>query len=471
MWIPEKKNIDPSIYMWVLLICASLMQIAGSGAVKVSSVVTTRDGTQSLTPQQPIFFDLYDDNAAGTDTADEYISIDETIQFQKIIGIGSSLESSTCYNLMHMSQETRTETLKMILDKEDGIGMSLMRITIGTSDFAPLPFYSYDDVEEGSEDFNLEHFSIEADREFILPVLKEAAQYTVVDVDAGDEEDDGLRFFASSWSPPGWMKDSGSLLGGAYKSDPEYLAAYASYLSKFLAAYEEEGIHVSALTPQNEPLQDEDTYPTAHLKAETEADLIGNHLGPLLESTNSSTAIWCFDHNFNTLYYPETVLGTAAAAGYIAATAFHFYGGQPSAMTQLHEEFPSKDVVFSEGSEFGVRGAAGLVRILRNWARTYTAWVTMLDTQMQPNAGPFRPHTTMLELDLDTLQPIYKFEYYMYGQFSKYIRPGAVRIDSSTTMTPASSSRSSRDGESIQVAHVAFRRPLASSSSSSSNKY
>lgn len=430
------------IYPTILTLCLTV--IAAQAAVEVQWFTTSRDMEYKLTERDPIQFDTV--LSSPDDVVEKTVVVDEDKKFQTIFGIGSSLESSTCYNLMRMTETDRTNTLKMLLDPEDGIGMSLMRITVATSDFCPLPFYSYDDAE--SPDESLSGFSIQRDEEFILPVLREAAQKYA-------SGSDGLHFFASTWSPPAWMKTTNTLQGGRYNTS--YFPQYAQYLLKYINAYKNEGIEIAGLTPQNEPLQNEDSYPTTLLLPGEEAELIRDHLGPLLQdpANNCSTSIWCFDHNFNTLFYPETVLKDSEANKYVSGTAFHNYGGRASAMTTLHDEFPDKNIFFSEGSAFGMRGASQIVEILRNWATTYNAWVTMLDTDLQPNAGPFRPSPTMIELDAETLQPNYRFEYYMYGQFSKFIRRGAVRIE---TSGPDDGQSSDLKVES-KLSHVGFVDP------------
>jgi O-glycosyl hydrolase len=168
------------------------------------------------------------------------------------------------------------------------------------------------------------------------------------------------------------------------------------------------------------------------------------------------------------------VLADPEAYAAVAGTAFHLYGGRPAAMAELAAAHPEKRVFFSEGSEFGVRGAAQMVAILANSASSYSAWVTMLDTNMQPNAGPFKPHSTMLELDARTGRVHYRFEYFMTGHFSKFIRRGAVRVESEAV--GASAARSSphatagdgagtggaTDGapsELLDVVYVAFLNP------------
>lgn len=412
---------------------------AASVSVEVHHVSTSRDMNCTLTSLASSFFAI-GNASSSADTVD--VIIDEAQQFQSILGIGSSLESSTCFNLMQMTNEDRQMTIARLFDPVDGIGLNLMRLTVATSDFCPLPYYSYDDAPEGGPpDLSLSGFSIERDEEFILPVLRDTLQY------ANTGSVNNLRYFASSWSPPGWMKTSGRLEGGEY--NPDYLEHYAKYLLKFIEAYEAEGIKISALTVQNEPLQNEDTYPTAYLPADLEIELIGKHLGPMLTNHNISTDIWCFDHNWNTPYYPSTVFDDPLAASYVTGSAFHGYGGKPSAMTSLKESYPDKDMFFSEGSEFGMRGASELVDIFRNWARSYNAWVTILDSDLQPNAGPFKPSPTMIVLDVETKSPTFRFEYYMYGQFSKFICRGAIRVLSEST-----------DDNKPQLNHVAFINPV-----------
>ena len=389
---------------------------------------STLDGTFKLsqlqvTSQQP---------TAEPASANVIVEIDETQTFQEIFGIGSSFEASTCWNLMKLSSEERNQVLKQLLDPIEGIGISLMRLTIGTSDFTPPPFYSYDDSTEPDDD--LSNFSIDEDRKYIIPAIKEALAYS--------ETKDGLKFFASSWSPPAFMKTSNSLTGGEFNSS--YSALYAKYLAMFVEAYNKEGIQVEALTPQNEPLQNDPSYPTTWLTADQEIDIV-KHLGPLLPN---DTEIWSFDHNWDLVDYAYRVLADPEARKVVAGTAFHLYGGQPSAMTKLKEAYPDKKIFFSEGSEFKVRGAQQMVEIFQNYASTYNAWVTMLDTNMQPNAGPFKPMSTLVELDTLSMTPIYRFEFYMLGQFSKFVRRGAFRIQSSLTFLD-----SDRDGGDLSDAN------------------
>ncbi|HOZ47488.1 MAG TPA: glycoside hydrolase family 30 beta sandwich domain-containing protein [Candidatus Hydrogenedentes bacterium] len=346
------------------------------------------------------------------------IQIDPEKTYQTILGMGSSLDHATCHNLHRLAPEKRTEVMARIVSPAEGIGMNLMRVCIGTSDFAPLPYYSYDDLPPGEADPELAQFVVEKDREYVLPTLKLAMA-----------KNPGLVFFASPWSPPAWMKKGENLCGGAM--DAEHFADYARYLVRFIRAYEAEGIAIHAITPQNEPGMVSKDYPTCLWSGTQQRDFIRDALGPEFARQNIATRIWCFDHNFNNLPFPRAVLSDANAALFVEGTAFHHYEGKVEAMSELHTEFPDKRVHFTEGSTFGVSGARTIIEIFRNWAESYTAWVTMLDQDQQPNSGPHHASPTCIVLNTDDLSVEYRFDYYMYGQFMKFVQRGAVRIDSS----------------------------------------
>ena len=372
------------------------------------------------------------------------ILIDEKRTYQTVFGIGSSLEHSTCFNLSLMTDKDRTDVLRHLLRSKIDGGMNLMRICIGTSDFTGDPWYSYDDLPAGMVDPSLAQFSIAKDRKYILPILKQASSIKP-----------NHQFFASPWSPPGWMKSTGNMIGGRLL--PKWYSAYALYFVKFIRAYEREGIPIYAVTVQNEPGVDRSkqpkmSYPSCHWTAEEERDFIKGYLGPALRNAGLKTRIWCYDHNFNVkpdnenagISYPRTILNDSEAAKYVDAVAFHGYVGEPSGMTAFHKEFPKATIRFTEGSVFDIGGAEHLVDLFRNWASSYNAWVTMLDTHGKPNFGPFEASKTMVMRDAKTNHARYLFEFYMLGQFTTFVQRGAVRIGS-------------EGGGSLK--HVAFRNP------------
>jgi glucosylceramidase len=350
------------------------------------------------------------------------IIVDDKITYQTIIGLGSSLEHSTCYNISLLPLERQEKVLESIVDAEKGIGMNLMRICFGTADFTASPWYSYNDTPNGQPDSELKHFSIEKDKKYVLPVLKLAVKINP-----------HLKFFASPWSPPAWMKSNKNICGG--RINPKYYAPFAEYLARSVEAYQAEGIDIIAITIQNEPEYFPDTYPTCGWTAEQQRDFIRDHLGPVFEKRNLTTNIWCYDHNFNHPNFPATILKDPQAAKYIDGTGFHLYEGKPSAMTWLHKRFPDKHVYFTEGSTFDIPGADEIISYFRNWARCYNAWVTVIDHKAQPNPGPHDCSPTCIVLNSKTLELQYRFDYYMYGHFMKFIRRGAIRIESTASKT------------------------------------
>jgi glucosylceramidase len=367
------------------------------------------------------------------------ITINDEKTYQSIIGLGCSLEHSTCYNISLLPEARQRKVLESIVDKDKGIGMNLMRICFGTSDFTAWPWYSYNDTPGNKPDPQLRLFSIEKDRETVLPIIKMALSINP-----------DLKFFASPWSPPAWMKTNKNLCGG--EINPDYYAPFAEYLARSVKAYKAEGVDIIAVTPQNEPEYYPDTYPTCGWKAEQQRDFIRDHLGPIFKKHKLPTWIWCYDHNFNHPNYPETILKDPEAAKYIDGTGFHLYEGKPSAMTWLHKKFPDKHLYFTEGSTFGIPGALEIISYFRNWARSYNAWVTVIDHNAQPNPGPHDCDPTPIVLNSKTLELDYRFDYYMYGHFMKFIQRRAVRIDSTSQKNLSNVAFKNPDGSIVLIA-------------------
>jgi glucosylceramidase len=252
-----------------------------------------------------------------------------------------------------------------------------------------------------------------------------------------------LLFYASPWSPPAWMKTNQSLIGGSL--DRKWYGAYARYFVKFVQAYQGEGIPIHAVTIQNEPGVDRSKqpvrwhYPSCRYTGEQERDFIRDHLGPAFSAAGLKTKIWSYDHNFNEkaggddpgIDYPTVVMTDAQAGKYVAGVAFHGYEGNPAGMSTFHARFPNVPVHFSEGSVFGIRGVAELIAILRNWASSYNAWVTIIDENRGPNNGPFKPSRTMITLDSKAGEVKYHSDFYFYTQFMRFVKRGAVRLGSS----------------------------------------
>ncbi len=427
-----------------LLILTSTLPSHAADEIRVWS--TSSDLRDRMTEKPGI---TWVESAASTTPARgaSLVVVDANRAYQTLLGLGASLESTTCSNLFRIPEAERERVMDLLVNPRTGIGMNLMRVCMGTSDFTGDPWYSYDDLPAGGTDPGLEHFSIEKDRSHVLPMLQLARKRNA-----------DLLFFASPWSPPGWMKSNGTLIGGTLL--PQWYSAYAQYFVRFIQAYEAEGIPIHAVTVQNEPGVDRAKeknkkwhYPSCGWTGEQERDFIRDHLGPALRKAGLKTRIWCYDHNYNLepkgddpgLAYPRAILRDPAAAAFVDGVAFHGYEGKPEGMSTFHREFPEHPVHFTEGSVFAIWGARDLIDRLRNDAVSYNAWVMILDEKGRPNNGPFPATRAILRLHSDTLQMEELFEYYCYGQFMKFLPRGAVRVES----TPGSG----------EFHNVAFRTP------------
>src|ERR1022692_2390808 len=279
-------------------------------------------------------------------------------------------------------------------------------------------------------DPSLANFSISHDNAYILPILQQALQLNPA-----------ATVMATLWSPPGWMKSSDSMIGGSLNA-ADY-QVFANYLVKFLQAYKNAGVPVSLITPQNEPEYSPSNYPGATLTASQEAGFIANDLGPAIQNAGLNTKILGYDHNWNDTSFPETILGDSAAAQYTAGTAWHCYSGDPSAQTTVHNAYPSKDTYFTECSGSQSANPAStfsdsldwqtenlIIGATRNWAKSVVTWNMALDW-----GGPSMNCTTctgVVTVDNSAGTATYNAEYYVLGQASKFVKPGAVRIDSNT---------------------------------------
>ena len=422
-------------YVLPVLLLLLFMNTFAFSADTVSVWMSSEDLSRKLSEEAPL--PIVD---AATAQEDRFlVKVDLETPGQEILGLGSSFEHTTCYNLFQLGPALMAETLEKLVCPEKGIGMNLMRICIGTPDFTGEPWYSYNDMPPGETDPELNHFSIEKDQAYVLPVLKKAL-----------EINPNLLFFASPWSPPGWMTSTDDMIGGHLL--PQYYGVYAEYFVKFIQAYAAEGIPVHAVTPQNEPgvntrnypmrdwypscqwslIVDEDNFWPVDYDAMgvNERNFIRDHLGPAFERHGLKTLIWCYDHNFNNLWYPRNILKDADAARYVDGTGFHGYAGSPKDLAAFQGEFPDKALYFTEGAAPGLNGASRIANLFRNGCRSYNSWVIMIDYEGNPNNGPFKTKRTAIQPRRDGQGVDYHFTYYSYGQFMKFLQRGARYLGS-----------------------------------------
>lgn len=363
--------------------------------------------------------------------------IDPTQRFQSILGFGGAFTGSSCYLFSRMGSAARRQLMQDLLGS-GGLRLSMGRTCIGASDYSRTA-YSFD--ESPVPDPDLKRFSIAHDREYILPVLREAV-----------EINPELFLFSSPWSPPAWMKTGGSLLGGAMRK--RYFAAYAQYFVKFLKAYKAEGVTIDAVTPQNEVDTDQDgRMPAALWGQEYEAAFIGEFLGPALRNASLDTKIWLLDHNYNLWGRAVDELSEPSVFKYVDGVAWHGYVGTPDAMSRVHNAFPNKDAYWTEGgpdisaADYATdwtRWSSTFAAILKNWARCIVAWNLVLDEKGGPNIGPFSCGG-LVTLDSKTQEIMRSGQYWAFAHYSKAVCRGARVI----------ATRCSTAG----VEHVAFLNP------------
>jgi glucosylceramidase len=394
---------------------------AASGPA-VSVWETTTSQSQLLAPQAGATF------GTGNGSASQTITINPSTTYQSMTGFGASFTDSSAW--LVANSPLRSQIMTKLFDPANGIGLDFLRQPIGASDFS-LSLFSYDDMPSGQTDPTLAHFSIAHDNAYILPVLQQALSLNP-----------HITIMATPWSPPGWMKSSGSMIGGSLASGDYQV--FADYLTKFVQAYDAAGVPISLITPQNEPEYSPSNYPGATLTGSQEASLIGNNLGPDLQKAGLGTKIIAYDHNWNDTAFPETVLGNSTAGPYTAGVAWHCYAGDPSAQTTVHNAYPSKDTYFTECSGTQSSNPANtfadsldwqtenlIIDATRNWAKTVATW----NMALNPSGGPSMNCTTctgVVTVDNSAGTATYNAEYYVLGQASKFVKPGAVRIDSNT---------------------------------------
>ena len=445
----------------LILTTAPAQAHGGARGPQVRVWVTTVDRAEQLHEQAPVAF-----GRGGSDLTT--ITVDPGTRYQSMDGFGASLTDSAASVLYRLDPAARERAMRSLFDPRSGIGVSFLRQPVGSSDFtATAEHYSYDDVPAGQTDFGLRHFSIDHDRAQILPLLRRARQLNPE-----------LKIMGTPWSPPAWMKTTGSLIGGHLKDDPRIYDAYARYLVKYVQEYQKAGVPIDFLTIQNEPQNRHDGgYPGAAVPVPQAAEVI-TALGPLLRKASPRTKILGYDHNWSThpgdvgttppgedpeTDYPYRLLSSPAGK-WLAGTAYHCYSGDPSAQTALHEAYPDKGIWFTECSgshgptdtpEQIFRGTLTwhartlAIGTTRNWAKSVVNWNIALDSTGGPHLGGCDTCTGLLTLQADGTVTR-DAEYFTIGHLAKFVRPGAVRVASTSFGTT---------GWNGQIMDVAFRNP------------
>jgi glucosylceramidase len=397
----------------------------------VSVVVTTDDQTMKLAPQPAVSF-------SAANGGSNLIYMDETQVYQPIEGFGAATTDSAMYLLNEVAQSAQlTQTMNDLFTRQgNGIGFSFIRNPMGASDIART-VYSFDD-NNGVADPTLANFSILHDQADIIPLIKQAKGLNPQ-----------LKIMANPWSPPGWMKDSGSMVSGSSQNfllssmyDP-----FANYFVDYIQAYAQAGINIDYISLQNEPLYIPSNYPGMCMPADpTATDCPGSQtdqmtalygsVAPALSLAGLQTKVLVYDHNWDRPDYPQDVLENQSLSQ-IAGVAWHGYGGTPGAMTVIQNMFPGVGTYETEHSGFVTNSDQSrldfeeITQCMRNWARAYVKWSLALDENQGPHTGGCSTCTPIVTVNSTSGNITYGIEFYTMGHFSKYVLPGATRVYSS----------------------------------------
>jgi len=356
------------------------------------------------------------------------IEVNDSVNYQQIDGFGASLTDSSAWLISQkLTEAQRTQLLEMLFDRKKGIGLGILRQPMGASDFA-LRSYTYDDLPPGQTDPNMKSFSIEHDRAYIIPILRRSLALNP-----------NLKIIGSPWSPPGWMKTSGSTIEGTLL--PSAFAPLAKYFVKYVQAYEASGVPIFAVTPLNEPLNIPNDYPGMGMSADEQSKFVRENLGPAFRDSGIQSKILVFDHNWNQIEFALSVLDDPKAAAYAAGTAIHCYGGTVTAQSELHNRFPEKGIWLTEcsGGEWQkgklLQEAMELIiGATRNWAKSVVLWNLALDQEHKPYLGGCKTCRGVVTIDHSSspTKVVPNVDFTALGHASKFLSPGAVRIQSNT---------------------------------------
>ncbi|RYF98221.1 MAG: glucosylceramidase, partial [Chitinophagaceae bacterium] len=273
-------------------------------------------------------------NFSTTNNSNTTIEVDENQTYQSIDGFGYTLTGGSATLINELPTAEKDALLKELFSTdENAIGVSYIRVSIGASDLSAKVF-TYNERPAGQTDVNLEHFSIAEEMTDLVPVLKKILAINP-----------SIKILGSPWTPPTWMKTNNAYKGGSLK--PEYYQAYAKYFIKYIEAMKAQGITIDAITIQNEPLHPGNT-PSLLMEAKDQANFIKTALGPAFQTAGIKTKIIVYDHNADRPDYPMAILADPEANKYVDGSAFHLYGGQISALSQVHNAYPDKHIYFTE---------------------------------------------------------------------------------------------------------------------------
>ncbi|MFE9424070.1 ricin-type beta-trefoil lectin domain protein [Kitasatospora sp. NPDC006697] len=390
---------------------------------------------------------------SGTGTGGQTITVNENTRYQQFTGAGASFTDTAAYLLNSsgaLSSTTRDQVMRNLFDPVNGIGLDFLRNPMGASDLARSN-YTFDDLPAGQTDPSLNSFSIAHDLVDVLPLTRQARQLNPQ-----------LSVMATPWTAPPWMKDSGAYSQGWLQS--QYYAAYAQYFVKYLQAYQANGVPVNYVTAQNEPTCCAG-YPSMQWNGSGLHYFIGTDLLPALHAAGLSTKVLALDWNWDQYAgYAQPTVDDAAIRNdpLFGGMAWHGYGGDVSEQTTVHNQYPGLDAFDTEhsgGTWIADQQREDMLNIIdytRNWGKSVVKWSLAVDQNMGPHNGGCGTCTGLVTVhngDSRSGQVDYTVEYYDLGQLTKFVKPGAYRIDSTANTAVPNVAWLNPDGSKALVAY------------------
>jgi len=442
---PGFRRLSYSIPVLFLSLSVLFNNSCEDKAYNARIIETSRSGHKLINTQTLVF-------SSGKSEL-PHITLRPEERYQRIAGFGGSFTESSARVLNGLSKEKRKQIIHAYFSPE-GAGYSLTRTHMGSCDFS-LSNYTYAPVPGDTE---LSHFSIEEDREDLIPLIK----------DAMSVEGASFRIVSSAWTAPPWMKDNNDWNGGSLLQ--EYYDTWARYFCRYIEEYRKEGIPIWAVTTLNEPLGNDAQWESMIFTPEQMAEFVKNNLGPAFEEENIDTKIMIYDQNRENLReWAECILGDSAAAKYVWGTAVHWYSSTidwyPEELSYVNEKYPDKQLMHTEGcidaqvpawkddkwywsreaTDWGYyyaaeeykhlhpkyvpvyRYARDIIGGLNSYITGWIDWNMVLNDRGGPNHAENWCAAPVL-VNPETGEVYYTPIYYVMCHFSKYIRPGAVRI-------------------------------------------
>ena len=349
----------------------------------------------------------------------QIVDVDAAKRMQAYRGIGGSFAEASCFTLMRLPEAKRAAAFEMLFGKT-GLGLSIGRVHCGSSDYS-LHFYSYDDV---AGDTALEHFSIDDDRKWVIPAIREAKK---VNPD--------LFLFSSPWSAPGWMTENGMFSGARLR--PDLFGVYAEYVVRFLKAYAAEGLPLGAHTVQNEGvlLQMDENSPTMVVPAADEARL-ALELRKRFDRDGLKTKIWLFDHNYSDARRLDEILAVKGVPEAVDGIAWHSYSGEPETVRRYVERYPKFEQIHTEMGPHIDRSKRNFLwwgdLILRGFnagQSGFTNWCLALDENGHPNTSCGHPCVGLIAVHSQTGEIEPSDQFAAFRHISPFVKRGAKVLD------------------------------------------